>query len=262
MSPLVRAYGHIPNKPDSRDFPIAALIQKCGVGTATLAETVDNSGFLGRVRDQSITQLCVQFANCKGIEGFLSARGVEAPELSPQAASILTRGLEIQPGDPLVDNGSMPRDFFLSGMAFGVVSESRYPFDPATVNNKLPLDVFEAGADAKIKSFHTVFETGEARVFALKQAIASKLFPSFAMPVDASFENLEDSSIYGGLTGPEKGRHDQLLCGYGLGYFLVRGSWGIGFGFGGNVRISSDFIGSSQCFDFMACDAAPTGIAT
>lgn len=254
---MSRFYGAIPNTVDTRDLPIGALLQKCAVAFGELPDAVDNSAFLGDVRDQSITQSCLPTAATKGIFGFCKARDIACPELAVLPSYAFTRGVNLLPGESLVDDGSMPRSFYSSAALFGVVPESSFPFDPARVNDRVPLDVFESGIAARVKSYHTVLEQGQARVAALRQALAGKLFPTLSMPVDIAFEELAGISVYPGTTGPVLGMHALLLCGYRPGAFLLRNSWGIGWGAGGLGWVAESFIASDSCFDFMAANASP-----
>ncbi len=258
---LGRGKGHIPNKPDSRDLEIGALIQKLGA-VARLPDAFSLRAFAGPVNDQSITSSCVAQAGTKAVavrSRVMSGNVSRMPEISARASYAITRGLGMLPGEALVDQGSIPRDFFIGAKSFGVVAESRLPFDPALINEKLPLDVFEAGADAKVASYHTIFESGLDRCQRIRETIHGGTGVCFAMPVDQAYENIDTLDVYQGRTGRSLGGHYQLIVGYGVGWFEILSSWGIGHGGGGTVRISPSYIGNAELSDFMAVDVAPAG---
>lgn len=257
-----RGKGHIPNKPDARDRPIGALIQQLGAVTP-LPDTASLRSFAGVVNDQSITSSCVAQAGTKAVLTRARVLGVMVPELSALASYAITRGFSMVKGEPMVDQGSIPRDFFRGAQGFGVVAESRWPFDPAVVNDVLPLDVFEAAADAKVSTYHVIEEEGTARAQRIRETIHGGTGVCFAMPVDKAYEELETADVYQGRTGPSLGGHYQFICGYGPGYFEILSSWGIGHGAAGLVRIAADYIGNPvECTDLMAIDVAPAGGVT
>ena len=257
---MKRGLGHLPNPPDARDKPVGALLQLVGAASP-VPPTASLRGLVGAVRDQQTSSACVAFANCKGI--FIRGRftGVDVPELSPLASYALTRGVNLLPGEPLVDIGSIPRSFYVAASVDGVVSESRYAFDAGLVNSPLPFDVFVAGADARVTTYHSILESGEERCAAIRACIHSGIPVSFAMPVDRAYEALFDDSVYQGRTGKIVGGHDQLIIGYDETSFEVLNSWGIGFAGGGVSRIAASYIGSDEVSDLMCCDVAPGGVS-
>lgn len=261
-----RYYGYIESPADTRDFKIGSLLGSAG-SAAPLPESESLKQHAGAVRDQSITSSCVAHAGCKMVIIRARYMGVAIPELSPLAQYALTRGEDMGEGEKLVDSGSMPRSFFRSAAKFGVISEARWPFDAAKVNDGLPLDVFEAGVGARLRSYHAIDDSGANRIAAIKACIHAGIPVGFAMPVDSNYEKLDDSTVYQGRLGAAKGLHYQCITGYGPAsyhgpeYFEVMGSWGVGFAFGGFARIAQHYIANaSEVTDVWAVDVAPGGV--
>lgn len=257
-----RGCGCIPSPPDERDFPIGALLQRIG-SDAPLPTSMSLRSFAGEVRNQSITSSCVAMAGTKLVAIRARKMGLTIPELSPLASYALTRGWDLVEGEALVDLGSMPRSFFHTARQSGVVSEARWPFDEGKINEPLPLDVFVAGAAAKVASYHAIEWEGEGRCQLIRETLHAGSAVGFAMPVDRDYMRLElgdAEAIWPGRTGPTRGRHYQAITGYGPGYFEVLGSWGLGFAYAGTVRIANDYIAQPECTDFYAVDVSPGGV--
>lgn len=244
--------GHIPNPHNSEFEPIQTLLAKIG-SPGPLPASYSLREYAGLVRDQSITSACVAFAGVTAIYLRAHRLEIDMPVLSPLASYALTRGTALLPHEELIDQGSIPRDFFETALAFGVCPESVLPFDPSIVNDPLDLDVFEGST--RIGSYHSIFEEGWMRGQRIREAIYAGTGVCFAMAVDKAYEELDSLDVYQDRTGPSLGGHYQLITGYGPGYFEVMGSWGIGFGEAGIVHIAEEYICNPvECTDLMAID--------
>lgn len=255
----LRAVFDAQGEPAPRAQPIGALIQRLGGNAAPVPTTVSLLPFIGAVNDQSITNSCVAQAGTKALYVRGRKMGLVIPELSAQASYAMTRGASLMPGMKLLDVGSIPLDFWITASTFGVVSAERVPLDPGTINDRVPLDVFVAGADAHVTAYHAIETQSDARCTEIRSTLSAGVPVVFAMPVDKAYEDLADASVYQGPTGPNLGGHDQLIIGFGPGFFQVLGSWGTAFAADGVARISDSFIGSDDCSEFFAADLAPGG---
>lgn len=248
--------GHLPDPPGVVGHPIHALIGAPPPlpPSASLEDCVD------RVNDQGHTSSCVGQAGSAAVRIRAAKLGFPIPHVSALAAYTLTRGLDMLPGEDLVDAGSMPSRFFESAAAYGVIADERWPFAENTVNDRLPLDVYEAGADARVTGWHPITGSGTDRTDAIKAALANGHPVTFAMQVEQAYEDLPAGEVYEYQGGPSLGGHYQVIVGYDGDAFRVLNSWGTAWCDGGYSLISAAFMGSGEVSDVYAVDSAPTVI--
>jgi hypothetical protein len=250
MTQSVRSKGYLRDVPDGRDWMLDAL-----VGAAPIPPLVDWSHHLEGIRDQGATSSCVGQA----FATVLSVRAKIASVAVPPISALHIYALARRGEQPLVDGGCRPRDAANGMRLYGVCAEPRWPFDAGKVNDPLPWDTLQAGADAHVDGYYRVAGDGETRCAALRLALAQGFPIAFAQEVDTEFENYSDG-ILGPFTGPSEGGHYTALVGYGPGWFFGVNSWGTSWGKNGLYRISDARIGSDVCSDFYALTMTPGGI--
>ena len=90
----------------------------------------------------------------------------------------------------------------------------------------------------------------------LRRALASGYIPVFGTVVDDQVREGPLETI-GRAVGKVDGRHMQCITGFGAGYFVVLGSYGREYGYGGFTRMNDERIGSEDCADFWVITDAP-----
>lgn len=207
------------------------------------------------IPDQGSTSSCVGQAFATAIEtrSHISGNPIERP--SSRVAYTGGRLLGA-PHRPLSDDGSRPLDVVSALATYGLVAESRVPFSEATINDPLPLDVFQHGADALLGAHYRIVDDVARSV---RQAIAAGYVPVFAMEVDDAFMDLGAELYVPG--GAPLGLHMQAIVGYSPGEFLVAGSWGRSWARGGFARISADFVDSPKCSSFIVPTIIPLKVS-
>jgi hypothetical protein len=128
---------------------------------------------IDRLRDQTITNGCVGFAFSRAINIRARLMGIKAPY--PSAQAIYTVARMKSGARALVDQGCMPADAAEGLQGFGVVDEARWPFDEAKINDVLPWDVLQAGADAQVAGCFRIDAFGQARTDQVRTALAARL---------------------------------------------------------------------------------------
>lgn len=236
--------GHIPDAPDPRDwrFDDSRIAMARPI---TGADSVDY-----RDRDVPRVQL---FSSCVGHAVVASAAlcmaiagtPIDFPSsLFPYSGSRLLA----RPRQPLQDIGSSARLAMSWLRDRGMVIEARWPETSENVNAVPPLDAFAEGSCATVEAFYSI-APGDGASDGVRSALKRGYCPAFAMMVDTKYEQI-GSAVYDGPGGSVLGGHMQCVVGYDatMDAFIVRNTWGAGFGVDGYAYIST------QAFNAMARD--------
>ena len=204
------------------------------------------------VLDQESTSECVGFALSCSITETFKAQGRPLPErVAPHSIYIPARCLDREDyNQPLIDDGSMPSQAFRSIGEFGVTGESKWPFNPATVNDEPRLDKIERMSQCKLAGHYKVYDRGDALVERVRQALAARLAVFFAINVTRAFEDYTSGVMNAGdhlLSGEVLGGHALHALDYdtsesGLTVVRFKNSWSTGWGEDGYGRCDDSFI--------------------
>lgn len=248
-----RGCGAIPDKLldaeiDGRARHVGALIG----ARPGYAPARDWSHLLDFVPDQGGTNRCVgwSFSTAMFLAG--QAKGDPIPRPSPKWLYDIARYYDT-PG-VLVDVGSRPRSMALAASMHGVVAESRLESNDRNVNEAPPFDADLAGADALFTGYYKV--DGNVPTL-LRMALDKGHFPTFAMVVHESFQNLGRDAVYDEPDGTELGRHMVTLVGYNQGAFRLLNSWGTAWADRGFCWVTDRFVASHYVSDRYVVTAAP-----
>jgi hypothetical protein len=253
----VRGYGHVRDGVDGRDRHLGNILRGADP-LGSLPASTDLSRFVDSVQDQGPTSSCVGQAIASAAHVVARASGLRIAR--PSALAIYAQARLVDaPGVPLIDLGCSPRSAFRACSRFGLVASSRWPLDFAAVDMEPPLDIYQAGADARISGYYRA-DAGD-RAALLRAAIVQGHVPIFGMPVDARYEGLDDDTVYQGPTGDVHGLHAQAIVGYEGEAFRVLNSWGTAWGDGGFSWIDAAFIASDACFDRWIVTLAPPEVS-
>lgn len=227
-----------------------------GARVSELPTVIDYSGLIDRVADQGGTNSCVGQALATAIYVRAQIAGFAIDKPSAKAIYDVAR-LADSP-HVLIDEGSRARAAIDGCHEYGLVAESRWPLTEANVNQPPPLDVFRAGAGAKLEAHYRIGGGDIATL--VRVALAKGFVPVFAMQVDDAYLAYGGADVYRGLTSRAVGSHMQAIVGYGANYVLVANSWGRGWGAGGFARIAPDFLNSAAVFDVLVPTVVPTQV--
>lgn len=249
-----KGFGAIPDRLldaeyDARHRHVAQLV---GASPSALPDDVDWSKLLDRIPDQGATSSCVGQAFSTAI--YLTGQAQAAPVPRPSASWLYALARYYDTPGVLVDIGSRPRSAVLAALRYGIVAETRAPFDAARINDAPPFDVDAAAADAMFTGYYRV--AGDVPLL-LRMALARGHVPMLSMVVHESFQDLGAGQVYAEPEGTELGRHMVCVAGYRPGAFLVVNSWGTGWANGGCGWIADRFIASSYVQDVYVVTAAP-----
>lgn len=168
------------------------------------------------------------------------------------------------------DSGASIRDAIKAGALYGIADEAVYPYDISKFTQNPPATVWTAAATHKVTSYHSVSD-GDLQT--MKSVLASGFLVGFGFNVYDFFMSAEMAST--GLLpvpGPNEqlqGGHAVCLVGYddnkvmpdgSKGAFLVRNSWGTGWGWQGSGYFwqSYAYVGDpSLASDFWVVVSSP-----
>lgn len=235
-------YGCIPDAPehvaeDEAMRPLSALVRLAPSRRAK----VSYRDRLDSVCDQGATSSCVGHALSTALYLAGQAQGQPIPRPSRRWLYDIAR-YRRRPG-VLEDTGSSGYTMASAAAENGIVAETRFPFDPALINEPPPFDLDIAGADALFTDWFRASDDPEELALALDRGHV----PIVAIPVHTNFEQWTSDEPYFELAGDFRGNHMLAVIGYdehathGL-VFEVVNSWGPTWCRGGFVRLAGHFL--------------------
>lgn len=177
----------------------------------------------------------------------------------------VTRDIE---GTASEDSGATIRDTLKGGNKYGVCDEKLYPYNVNLYAQKPPQSVYDAAAKYKITAYHSI---ADGDLTTMKAAINDGYLVGFGFTVYSYFMS-QEMATNAMLCLPKstefiEGGHAVALCGYddnklmpdgSKGAFLVRNSWGTGWGLQGYFWISYKYVANTQlCNDFWVITTSP-----
>lgn len=249
MADFCRGRGHLPNPADARDYKLNPLI-----GAVSAPASIDYTKYIDQVRDQLQTDCCVAEALARALHIKRQLQGAISPKYpSVQATYAMARDFS-NPGQPLVDGGTYPRNACRALQLVGVCSEDVMPFDPATINAQPSWMQLRAGIDSKLSAYYAIDPTNTLAT-ALRQAMAAGYIPNIALLVGSDFSNFTGSGIMTSL-GASTGGHMLCCAGYDSASIWIVNSWGTTWGNGGLARIADSVVNGPCCTDSIAVETA------
>ena len=235
--------GWIPDLPDRRDFPYAALRP----AALRLPKSVDLRSRMSQVEDQGRLGSCTANALAGALE-FLEIKSGQPPvDLSRLFVYYNERVIEHSVG---TDSGAMLRDGIKSLVAQGVCPEKKWPYVVSAFSKKPPAACYAEAREHTISSYHRIASLNEMR------ACLAEGYPFvFGFSVYESFESaaVARSGVVDLPTPRERQIGGHAVC--AVGYddaakrLLVRNSWGPGWGMQGYFTMPYDYVASRDLSD-------------
>ena len=239
----VRKFGWRPDKPDHRDI-VCSLRAKRGV-----SKNVDlrATGNLPPVYDQGQTSSCTGNAIAAAIQYGLKCQSKNAYFPSRLFIYYNERLLEGTTNDP--DAGAELRDGIKSVASHGVVDENLWPFDLNRVVEKPPEDLYQQAVKNVIKQYSRV----PVKFNNMQNVLTHNIPIVFGISLYGSF--MSDAVANTGVVPmPQKdenfiGGHAMLIVGSNDTHFIVRNSWGEGWGDRGYCYIPHQYLTDQNLAD-------------
>lgn len=256
----MRGLGFLPDPAEIVEAELVAHNARALVPSPTRSPEVFTwvpTGAVPVARDQETTSSCVS----QSIVASATARAAlldRKIEPSVMALYAFSRLLE-SPRALLHDTGSSPSRAIEAARSLGFVAESRWPFSVARIDVQPPIDIFQAGQDARLGQHYRI-TPGRGAARAIKEAVVAGYFPIFSMSVDEAYDRYDGSDVYRAPSGRVLGRHMQTIVGYAYDDFEVLNSWGTGWGRDGMSRIAGSILESSDVISIIVPTVVPTQV--
>lgn len=150
-----------------------------------------------------------------------------------------------------LDAGTHIRTGFDVLSRFGSCPEALWPYEESKVFTSPSLKAQRAALGHKIHSYYRISSTGPDRINDLIAALRAKHFPVFGTQVTKAFQALSGlgPTDTPASDEPIAGGHCMMVCGYIGGNFLVKNSWGPGWGKNGFCLFTPAYMSWSQTSD-------------
>lgn len=153
-------------------------------------------------------------------------------------------------GDIDRDEGSYIRLCFDTLSRFGVCDENIWPYEPSKVHTVPSIKAMRQAVGHRIHSYYRIKQEGEDRLEEVVSALRAKHPVVFGTNIAQSFITLRGEGPVSPPTGATAGGHAMMIIGYMNGLFLVKNSWGSGWGANGFCFMRPEYISWSQSWDF------------
>ncbi len=222
---------------------VAGTYDKMGEHIIADLTPISNQGSIGS---------CVANAWCDALEILDGLEGSdELEQLSRLFLYYLSRYMHSAIRE---DKGTFLRAAAHQLRKIGVVLEKYFPYEQANVfPEEVPLDLYTLASNNRLVNFYRVVTSGLDRLGELELAIRANHPVVFGAPVSQQFCDYRgDGTVF---TRPDAwvGRHAMIIAGVrrrtSRFEFLLRNSWGTGWGDGGRVWVDQDYIDWSEFED-------------
>lgn len=238
-----RNYGWVPDLPDQRDYLFSAVLRV----PAVLPKSVDLRPLCSAVEDQCQLGSCTANALAGALEYLERKDGVVFEDFSRLFIYYNERAIEHTIKS---DSGAMIRDGIKTLAKQGVCSEKSWPYRVSKFDIKPGAACYKQALKHKITSYDRILTLYEMR------ACLAEGFPFvFGFTVYESFESQKVAKT-GIVPMPKMGErqlggHAVLAVGYddSAKRFLVRNSWGEGWGLKGYFTMPYDYLADRNLSD-------------
>lgn len=240
-------YGWKPDVPDERDFKFAKLNKI--YSTTKLPPSVDLREFCSIVENQESLGSCTAQALVSALEYLDSKNGDGYTDLSRLFVYYNERVME---GTVNEDSGAMIRDGIKSLVKQGVCKEKLWPYNISKFKNKPSCEAYKEALNHQILEYQRL---NNKNLNELKTCLADGFPFVFGFAVYESFETEEVARTgVGQLPKPNErslGGHAVVAVGYddSTQRFLIRNSWGEGWGVKGYFTLPYNYLINSNLAD-------------
>jgi len=227
-------YGWIRQRPDFRDYKFVPKLD------GPLPDKVDlsESPFMPAVYNQGVIGSCTANAIAAALDFERAKQG--SVRINPSRLFIYANERIMEGTDLANDSGAQIRDGIKSVSDIGACPETLWPYHENSFNVKPPQECYDAAALDKAIAYHAVEPQDVMAVLAggSPVIVGITLYESFEWP------SVREHGI---VTMPQPsesmlGGHAVLVVGYVSGHFIVRNSWGFGWGQEGHFFLPYDYL--------------------
>lgn len=247
--PTISNFGYQPDPVNPADFDfktLAAKVSSVSPGDVDLRPFCTES-------HQLRASSCVGNATADSVEILAAIEGKPQVELSRLFVYTLARNLmdldRDGKGDIDQDHGTFIRLAFDVLSRFGICTEALWPYDLKKLHVLPSLKAMREATGHRIHSYYRVKELGDARCDAVLEALRRNHPVVFGTQVDQAFVDGPGSKPVGIPAGATLGGHAMIVVGYSNGLFIVKNSWGRGWGEEGFWYMKPEYLAWSRTTD-------------
>jgi C1A family cysteine protease len=253
LSPENRRYGAFRSKPDHRDFGMASFF--ANRIPPPLPAVVDNSQWLGPVKDQGDLGACTAFAGTGMAEYLFRKWQGQSPVLSPLEVYYLERQHDGNLANG--DTGSTGATLVWVMNKLGACLETSDTYNPANFQVAPTQVQLAEGLKYRLGPYHSMSLVEDMKVVLAMGyvfIVGFTVYESFEGSAIAAnglmpMPNEQTEQILGGHEVLFYGYDNSIICpGASAGAFMVRNSWGSGWGLGGNFRFPFQAVADPNIF--------------
>lgn len=253
---MTYGFGYREDPSDPRDLNIKDLL--ASLPKVGEADAINWEEYLPPAFDQLHTQSCVGNGWSGAIKSAWNRDGHHALE-APARAAIYTLAITTH-DDVIEDTGTYIRAAAKAMRHYGFCPASKWPFKASRITVVPSWKALRAAYDQRwLTGYYRVYDWGEDRIKALKEALRQGFFPVFGTAVARNFLDYSgEGKVIALPSGGWLGGHAMFLYGFHKDdFFLGQNSWGPNWGNGGRFRISLDYIASPRTRDIWVVKTAP-----
>jgi C1A family cysteine protease len=184
---------------------------------------------------------CTGNATCEGLEILENIATGSPVLLSRLFTYAMARTIE---GTLNVDGGSHVRTCFETLSTFGVCTEAIWPYDMTQVDVSPSILAQQQAVGHKITGYYRITSTGAQRLTDIQTALYNKHPVVIGTEIGSAFENATATSgpIPPPAVGDIVGGHALVVVGFVGGNYVIKNSWGAGWGNNGFCLFTPDYL--------------------
>lgn len=192
-------------------------------------------------------QSCAGNATADAVEIFDVAEGRPHVELS--RLFVYTKARELH-GELNKDAGTYISSCFKVLSRFGICTEKAWTYDSSKVFTTPSMLSLREATGHKIHSYYSIQDTGDARCQAVIAALRARHPVVFGTQIPVGFDQYT-KGVLGVPKGAVEGGHAMIVVGWlsKMNAFIVKNSWGSGWGDGGFWYMSPEFLAWDSTWD-------------
>jgi C1A family cysteine protease len=204
------------------------------------------------VDNQLSAEDCVADSTTTALEFVKIRNGLPFVKLS---RLFLYYNARLQTQDTDKDAGTYIRLAFATLTSLGTCTEATWPYDLNQVSTRPAWEAYQEAYPHKISSYYRITATGGADlVTQIKQALQAQHPVVFGMIVDQDYMDVGSDGMVAmpKATRINSGGHAQCIVGYddNKQRWIVKNSWGTGWGDGGYAHVPYTYLDASDANDF------------
>jgi len=257
------------------DLPLGAanLASVLAAGAAVPNQIVEQGGILDLrplcppIDNQYQVSDCVADATCSALEFCQIRNGLPFVKLS---RLFMYYNARLQTQDTANDAGTYIRLAFSTLASLGTCPESTWAYDTSMIFTRPSWESYREAYPNKVTNFYSISQlliaanniiNPNSLTASIKQALQAIHPVVFGMTVDEGYDNTGRDGMVAMPASKRisPGGHAQMICGYNdnLQRWIVKNSWGTGWGDGGYCYVPYAYLGASGVDDIWVPTLAP-----